>query len=112
MDIERAITMEATLSPDCYGGKSCAQIEPRWYGYCQGDKDGDYSKDIALASDTFPPGTRVTIQEPVCPKCCEVPTRSRETETFQTEDGDQVTEYRWSCGCDFSWRDFALDHYS
>ena len=100
------------MQPDCYGGRSFAELRPRWWGYAEGDKEGDYTKNLQLASVTFPPGTKVVVHEPVCPKCGEVPTRSLEPQTFKTEDDDTVTEFHWSCGCDFDWRGFALDHYS
>lgn len=111
-DIERRETMRAEMQPDCYGGRSFAELRTRWWGYCEGDKEGDYTENLQLASVTFPPGTQVIVSEPVCPKCEEVPTRSLEPWTFKTEDDDTVTEYHWSCGCDFDWRGFALDHYS
>ncbi len=112
MDIERRDTMRTEMKPDCYGGRSFSELRPRWWGYCEGDKEGDFTVDLKLASDTFPPGTVVIVQEPECPKCHEVPSRSLEKRSFKTENGDTVTEHHWSCGCDFDWRSFALDNYS
>lgn len=66
-------TQWATMKPDVYGGPKCDQIVPRWHVYAEGDKDSDYIRGaLKLDGRTFPPGTKVTIQEPVCPDCGDV----------------------------------------
>lgn len=76
----------------CYGGETCDQIEPRWDGYWDGDKEGEEnSDDIVLDPKTFPPGTRVTVSFPTCPECSEI----QET-----------------CECGFDWDKWVLDTYS
>lgn len=99
--MKRRETMHAVQAPDVYAGDGCDEHEAQWSGCAAGDKDGEgvIGKTISLNADTFPPGTRISISEPVCPICEAVPSRSRVSDN-------------WSCECDFNWRDFAADHFS
>lgn len=107
-------TMWAEMKPDCYGGDGCEEITPNWYSYAEGDKQGgDDGDTLSLSAKTFPPGTRIVVSEPICSNCGEVPSRSREPITFIAPDeGSEVTEYIWTCGCDFDWRAEAMLQYT
>lgn len=105
-------TMWAEMKPDCYGGKHCNELRPRWEAYAEGDKDEDTTDTIDLAASTFPPGTKIVVSEPVCPICDSTPSRSLKQETFHDEDGNEITEYTWTCQCNFDWRTHALNEYS
>lgn len=93
-------TMRAKQSPDVYAGPECDQHLPQWVGSAVGDKDvdGEIGPALQLEASTFPPGTIVTIKEPVCPHCRSVPMR----------DGSD----RWSCDRDFDWRAWAEETFS
>jgi len=79
--------MWAEMSPDLYDGDKCDEICPRWYVYAEGDMDGDYEeKLLELSPKNFPPGTKITISLPCCPKC-----------------GEDVEECRIDDDCDFDW---------
>lgn len=98
--------MWAEMKPDCYGGETCDQIEPRWYTYADGDKQGDYEREpITLDARTFPPGTKVTIQEPTCPSC---------GETWAPNHPIPKTGpmYSGKCDCGFDWDAWVLQEYS
>lgn len=93
-------TMRARQAPYVYAGKKCDQHRPRWVGCAEGDKDGDgdIGATIKLAAKTFPPGTVMRIEEPLCPKCRSVP--------YDMGNG------RWECDCDFDWREWASCEFS
>lgn len=99
-------TMWAEQRPDCYGGGSCDQVEPQWRCYADGDMDADHTKEpLILDAKTFPPGTKVTVSEPVCPE------RSSLREVvFPTPDSGP--QFKSKCGCGFDWRAWVLDQYS
>ena len=103
--------MRAEQSPDVYDGPTCDGIRPRWIGSADGDKDGpgEVGRDgsVSLAARTFPPGTKLTICAPVCPHCHEIP-----HDMGDLPDGKGGWFTKWSCGCDFDWREFTLDQYS
>lgn len=106
-------TMWAEVKPDCYAGERCNQIRHLWNGYADGDKEGgEIGETLEHAAAVFPPGTKVVVSEPVCPICDEVPGRSVAPETFADEEGEEVTEFRWRCACDFDWREFTLNRFS
>ena len=109
MDLQHRETMRATQAPDVYGGPKCDQIIPRWVGSAAGDKDGEgpIGADISLSARTFPPGTKVQVLEPECPKCGVVP-----CDMGDMPDGNGGWFTKWSCECDFDWREFALDQFS
>jgi hypothetical protein len=63
-------TMYAEQKPDCYGGADFKTHIPMWEAYCEGDKDSTHSEEnLILDPKMFPAGTKVFVQEPICPKC-------------------------------------------
>lgn len=95
MSTDYHTTMWAELSPDVYDGETCDQVRPRWHGYADGDMDSDYSDTLEFDSKHFPPGTKVLVQEPLCPKCGQIPELCRSDEC-----------------CDFDWDAWIEDRYS
>ena len=84
--------MRATRKADCYSGPGCDEIRPLWNVYAEGDKQDDtINEALQLAPDTFPAGTRVTVEIPVCPNC------------------DDDAE---CCSCGFDWKAWTLEQYS
>ncbi len=87
-------------SPDIYGGASCAEMQPRWIGWADGDKEGpgpcgDKNGDLVLDCKRFPPGTIVTVSVPLCPNPeCDLP-------------ADEPL-----CPCGFDWLEWARNRYS
>lgn len=88
-------TMWAEMSPDLYDGETCDQLRPRWHGFAEGDMDSDHSDVLTLDSKHFPPGTKVLVLEPECPKCEQIPDLCRSAES-----------------CDFDWDSWVQDKYS
>lgn len=104
--IKRDETMWAEMKPDVYGGENCDEILPRWHCYAAGDKDSDYQAEpLTLDARTFPPGTKITISEPLCPSCGEF----REPK-YPTPKIGPV--YGGVCRCGFDWDAWVLDNYS
>jgi hypothetical protein len=98
-------TMRAELKPDCYGGETCDQIIPRWWCYCDGDKDGDYERGpLQLMANFYPPGTVVNVIEPTCPDCGEL------REPKGTPGG--AISFADNCRCGFDWKCWTLTKYS
>jgi len=95
MSIDYRQTMWAEMSPDMYDGAACDQVRSRWHGFCEGDMDSDYSDALEFVAMHFPPGTKVLILEPECPKCHQIPKLCR---------GDDC--------CDFDWDSWTADRYS
>lgn len=105
-DISYRATMWAEMKPDCYGGKTCDQIRPRWYTYADGDKDASYENEpLNLAARSFPPGTKVTVQEPSCPECGD-----QRSPKWPTPKRGPI--YEGPCTCGFDWDGWVLDQYS
>lgn len=105
-DLERRETMRAEMAPDVNSGPNCDDHDPRWIGSADGDMDGPgevgIGGNITLSAMIFPPGTTITVSEPVCPNCGTVP------HLMSTWPEQQV----WECECDFDWRAFATDRYA
>ncbi|WP_029066529.1 hypothetical protein [Labrenzia sp. DG1229] len=97
-------TQSAVQAPDIYDGPKCDQHRPQWTGSAEGDQDGPepIGETIELAANTFPPGTRVTIEEPECPECGMVP-------THMNKPGQSGN---WECDCDFDWKNWADEQFS
>ncbi len=95
MGIDYRQTMWAEMSPDLYDGENCDQLLPRWHGFAEGDRDSDYLETLEFAAKHFPPGTKVLVLEPECPKCQQIPEFCR---------GDDA--------CDFDWDAWTADRYS
>lgn len=107
-DIKRQETQWAEMSPDLYDGPMCDRIRPRWECQADGDMGGsDYESTLHLASRCFPPGTRISIQEPLCPKCGEL----REPITFPNVP-KRGPIYKGPCRCGFDWDGWCADQYS
>jgi hypothetical protein len=104
--VELRETMWAEMSPDCYGGSNCDRIVPGWNAYADGDMEAeDGIATLRLAARTFPPGTRISISEPCCPKCGE--TRSA---IYPTPKRGPL--FADKCDCGFDWKAWTLDNYS
>ena len=92
---------EFQMRPNCYGGEKCDKHIPQWWGYFVGDKQDDTVKEpIILSPENFPPGTKVTIEEPICPKCGEIYTNC------------MVRGYNMPTECDFDWVKWTEEQYS
>lgn len=104
--IELQETIWFTMQPDCYGGATCDQIEPRWHCYADGDKDSDHQHEpLTLDPRRYPPGTKIVVHEPVCPQCQEVRSpKYPEPETGPIFDA--------KCDCGFDWDEWTLNEYS
>lgn len=86
----------AELKVDFYAGKSGAKIKQEWHGFFDGDRgDGKIGKQITLSAAHFRPGTRIIIQEPICPEC----DLSREL-------------CELDAGCDFNWLSWDEERYA
>jgi len=98
-------TMWAELSPDMYDGPTCDRVRHRWWVRCQGE-EGEYQHDdLVLDPKAFPPGTKITIQEPRCPNCGEIRMQvypaPKEGPRFDTK-----------CNCGFDWEAWTANEYS
>lgn len=94
-----------TIRPDCYGSPECDQVEPRWHCYADGDKDADEQREpLSLDASRFPPGTKIVVHEPVCPKCGE----AREP---NYKDGEYLPGFVSKCRCGFDWDEWTLSQY-
>ena len=93
-------TMWAEMKPDVYGGKNADEHIPRWEAFCLGDRGSELSSaDLILDPKLFPPGTKIEISEPICPKCGEVYQNCMSRGYNKDE-------------CDFDWKEWAEDQYS
>jgi hypothetical protein len=105
-DIKRHETQWAEMSPDIYAGQNCDQVKARFRVWAEGDRGGDeYEDRLGLSPNTFPPGTLITIAEPVCPLCDEprdpvfpIPRRG--------------PLYKGPCRCGFDWDAWVQENYS
>ena len=95
-------TMWAEMKPDLYDGENCDQLLPEWDAYADGDKEGDRIDIIEFAAKTFPPGTKVTISEPLCPNC-------RETRSY---DDISLKSFADKCDCGFDWKTWVEKLYA
>jgi hypothetical protein len=99
-DIEHHQTMRAELAPDVYAGEQFDQIAHQWKTSCDGDMGDSGTLDtITLDANMFPPGTKVIVEEPLCPDC---------KETRAPGDGAWLTK----CNCGFDWEAWTIDQYS
>jgi len=95
-------TMWATMRPEPQYSARGEHLAPRWQCYADGDKDGEEGlKTLDLAAYTFPPGTKVVVSEPCCPKCGDLREPSFPKLTFAV-----------MCNCGFNWGEWAKDQYS
>lgn len=106
MKPETRETMHATMHPDMYGGKGCDELVPRWWCYADGDKDGDYEhRPLKLDAKLFPPGTRVSVREPVCPECGDARSPILPTPA-------KPPYFDPKCDCGFDWDAWVANEYS
>ena len=86
--------MWAEMKPDVYGGKKLDKHIPMWESWADGDMESGTEKVVSLAAKHFPPGTKIVISEPECPKCHQVPEMCKHSE------------------CDFDWKVWTENEYS
>jgi hypothetical protein len=99
--------MWAEMKPDCYSGASCDKVKPQWEIHADGDMDSDSLPTVKLSARTFPPGTKITIEEPLCPHCGEL------REPAHPGIGAAKVVYKGPCqGCGFDWDKWVLETYS
>jgi len=88
--------MWAERQVDFYAGEKCDREDPTWVTSEQNSRGCETQKGpLELDPGTFPPGTKLTVSVPICPKCemdCEL----------CAEDDD----------CDFDWEEWAAVEYS
>ncbi len=89
-------TMWVEMTPNLYHGDKCNEVMPEFECYADGDMDSERGlKEVTFAANNFPPGTKIIVMEPTCPKCHQVP---------------EMCNYD-SC-CDFDWDDWRDGKYS
>ena len=89
-------TQSAEMHPDVYAGEDFNDVRPDWHCFAEGDKEGPDSIGDVLNLDAkfFPPGTVVSVKEPLCPVC--------DGFWIDCKDSD----------CSFDWDEYARDRYS
>lgn len=96
------------MEPDHYDGVECDKTRPRWMtGYAKyGDEEHGETLEFSLSAANFPPGTKVTIEVPVCPKC-------GDPADFVTGGSGDTPQKEWpKCDCGFDWQKWSEDTYS
>lgn len=101
MSMEYRKTQSAIMEPDLYDGPDCDDVRPRWVAYVEKEGRTDIGEDMNLAATTFPPGTRVEISVPICPKCNDL-----DADYAYAMDGDGI------CQCGFNWNEWRDSEYS
>lgn len=105
-EIKRRETMRAEMKPDLYGGASCDQVASRWWCFAVGDKQGDFEHEpLKLDARLFPPGTKITITEPVCPDC-------EEQRALIMPTPKVGSAFAAKCQCGFDWDSWTAGQYS
>lgn len=97
-------TMWAEAKPDLYSGATCDQLRPRWHAHCKGEEGGFQDDEIVLDPRQFPPGTKITVAEPYCPKCGDVRGQKFPFENPPVFDA--------KCKCGFDWTAWVANEYS
>lgn len=98
-----------TMEPDMYGGKECDELVPRWRCYAEGDKDSDHQHEpLSLDPRLYPPGTKITIVEPVCPDCGEL----RGVNFPKPDKPDALPAFDAKCDCGFDWEEWTANEFS
>lgn len=102
--------MRAEVKADVYSGKNCNQVKKHFEIYCDGDMDSDTSdEDIVIKLAELPPGARVSITYPCCPKCA----LPREDKFKQMDGGTlKIVGHKSKCQCGFNWNNWVLNTYS
>jgi len=91
----------ARMEPDIYDGPNCDEIKPRWIVGFPKEGDTDMGKVLEFDAEHFPPGARVIVESPVCPKCGEI------YENCNLEPGLETSRT-----CDFDWGKWVEEQYS
>lgn len=101
--VERQIFRQ---EPDCYDGPKSHGHRPRWMTSYpkEGDSEDGETLKMEIPAAMMPPGSRVTIEVPCCPKCGDP------ADTFT----DCVKTYKkWpNCKCGFSWRKWTEENFA
>jgi len=89
----------AVMEPDVYGGENLDKHVPQWRGCASGDMECEtFREPMMLDPKFYPPGTKVSIRVPICPKCGDV----YENCIVRGNVGD----------CDFDWNKLVENTYS
>ena len=94
------------MEPDCYDGESCDKLRPRWmtsYPKHGKEEDGEVLK-LEIDASSMPPGSRVTIEVPVCPKC-------GDPADIKVDCLEKHKEWP-DCDCGFSWNEWAKNNFT
>ena len=95
----------AEMHPDLYDGESCDQVKPQWNSSMEGDKNSEEGIEVidypALA---YPPGTKITISIPCCPKCG----NPADSNSIMPGERYEISD----CDCGFNWNNWTDEQYS
>jgi len=61
--------MHAEMKPNIYGGENADEVEAQFECYAEGDKESETEDTITFDAKAFPPGTKIVVTVPECPKC-------------------------------------------
>lgn len=106
--------MTAEVVADCYSGDNCNESKNYFNIYCEGDKqDGTDRDDIVIEVDTLPPGTKISVEYPICPDCG----LPRQDMLEPSENGEgkvswRIVGHESPCECGFDWDNWVLEKYS
>lgn len=96
MDVKYTNVDMVELEPNCYSGPDGDQIKKQWKIK---DRCGnEFENQLILEASNFPPGTRVIIEVPNCPKC--------------DQPAEDALEGIPDCECGFSWENWVFNEYS
>ena len=106
MMMQRSPIMTAEVKVDCYSGKNCDEQKKFFNIYCAGDKQDDdcHEPTLTITLADLPPGARVLVEYPCCPKC-EWP---RE-DVFEV--GKGITGHAEKCHYGFDWMQWVEEQY-
>ena len=91
--------------PDIYAGETCDKHRPRWMTSYpkEGDEEDGETLKLEMPAGQWPPGTRVTIEIPCCPKC---------GDPSDIKGFDGTKRKKWpNCHCGFSWRKWVEERF-
>jgi len=94
-ELKYFVIMRVEQKPYCHGGENNDEHIPMWDDQLDQDDDGTRSPDeIIWSPKNFPAGTKITVEEPICPKCNLCASLCMETD------------------CDFNWHEWAENKYA
>ena len=102
--------MRSEVKADVYGGEQCDQVTKHFETYCDGDMGSDtHTEDIVIKLSDLPPGAKISVEYPCCPKCS-LP-RSDE---FERLDGGslRIIGHKSTCDCGFDWDEWVQSEFS